>query len=71
MKVTSEARQLLPATDLQLRCNRMAKERLLVEIDKELRGFAKQYAASRRITLSELIEELLRELRDARNAVLE
>ena len=41
----------------------MAKDRLLVEIDKDLRDFAKQYAATHRISLSELVERLLRELR--------
>jgi len=41
----------------------MAKERLLVEVDKDLRDFAKQYAATHRVSLSELVEELLSELR--------
>lgn len=41
----------------------MAKERLLVEIDKDLRDFAKRYAASHRMSLSELVETQLAELR--------
>jgi hypothetical protein len=41
----------------------MAKERLLVEIDKDLRDFAKQYAASHRLSLSQLVEDQLAELR--------
>jgi len=41
----------------------MAKERLLVEIEKDLRDFAKQYAASHRLSLSQLVEEQLAELR--------
>jgi predicted HicB family RNase H-like nuclease len=41
----------------------MAKERLLVEIEKELRDFAKQYAAAHRISLSQLVEQQLAELR--------
>lgn len=41
----------------------MAKKRLLVEIDKDLRDFAKQYAASHRLSLSQLVEDQLAELR--------
>jgi hypothetical protein len=41
----------------------MAKERLLVEIEKDVRDFAKQYAAAHRISLSQLVEEQLAELR--------
>jgi hypothetical protein len=43
----------------------MSRERLLVEVEKDLRDFAKQYAASRRITLSDLVENMLRDLRRA------
>jgi predicted HicB family RNase H-like nuclease len=42
----------------------MAKERLLVEIDKDLRDFAKRYAAAHRISLSQLVEQRLAELRN-------
>lgn len=42
----------------------MSKERLLVEVEKELRDFAKRYAATHRLSLSELVEQLLAELRD-------
>jgi len=41
----------------------MAKERLLVEIEKDLRDFAKRYAAAHRISLSQLVEQQLAELR--------
>ncbi len=41
----------------------MAKEPLLVKIEKDLRDFAKQYAASHGISLSELVENQLAELR--------
>lgn len=41
----------------------MAKQRLLVEIEKDLRDFAKRYAAAHRISLSQLVEEQLAELR--------
>ena len=41
----------------------MAKERLLVEIEKDLRDFAKEYAATHRISLSQLVEDQLAELR--------
>lgn len=43
--------------------NSMAKERLLVEIEKDVRDFAKRYAAAHRISLSQLVEEQLAELR--------
>jgi len=41
----------------------MAKDRLLVEIEHELRQFAKRYAVSRGISLSQLVEDLLADLR--------
>ncbi len=34
-----------------------------MEIEKDLRDFAKQYAASHRLSLSQLVEEQLAELR--------
>jgi len=39
----------------------VVRERLVVEIDKRLRDFAKHYAVSRRQTLSELVSDLLRD----------
>jgi hypothetical protein len=42
--------------------------RLLVEIEKRWRDFAKQYAVSRGLTLSELVTDLLRQVAERERA---
>ncbi|MEO6797718.1 MAG: DUF6364 family protein [Candidatus Dormibacter sp.] len=43
----------------------MTKDRLLVEVEKDLRDFAKGYAASHGLSLSQLVEQLFSDLREA------
>jgi hypothetical protein len=42
--------------------------RLMVEIEKRWRDFAKQYAVSRGLTLSELVTDLLRQVAERERA---